>query len=98
MAPYLTQNQVLIFGSIFYYANSTYVYGMHNNPSVQMNLVLNNGTMEFTVPADMNVTAISFPQGMQNGYMEILHLPSFSAHNIKVYGPKVGPGGGEVIF
>lgn len=68
MMPYLTLNQVLIFGSIFYYANSTYVYGMHNNPSLQMNLVLNNGTMEFTVPADMNVTAISLPHGMQNGY------------------------------
>ena len=66
--PYLPMDQVKLFGSIFFFANSSFVYGIHNNPALQMNMVLNNGTMQFELPAGMNVTTVTLPFGSNSGF------------------------------
>lgn len=68
LLPYLPLNEVQLFGSIFFFANSTYVYGIHNNPALQMNMLLDNGSMKFALPAGMNVSTVSLPYGLNNGF------------------------------
>lgn len=68
LMPFLPLNQVELFGSIFFYADSSFIYGIHNNPSLQMNMLLDNGSMLFTLPAGMNVTALPTPYGQNLGF------------------------------
>lgn len=67
LMPYLPLNQVELFGSIFLFANSTYVYGIHNNPTLQMGMLLDNGTMQFELPTSMSVTQLARPYGSNHG-------------------------------
>lgn len=66
--PYLPVGSVEIFGSIFFFANSSYVYGMHNNPVLQMNMMLDNGTMYFALPSGLSVTSMQTPYGYTHGF------------------------------
>lgn len=65
--PYLPLDQVRLFGSIFFFANNSYTYGIHNNPTIQMSMLLNNGTMQFELPSTMAVTNLSRPYGSNSG-------------------------------
>lgn len=83
MLPYLPLDQVQLFGSIFFYANNTYVYGIHNNPSLQMNMLLHNGSMEFTLPSTMNVTPVTLPYGSNGLNLTPLH---YDVNHYYLYG------------
>ncbi|HLH86416.1 MAG TPA: hypothetical protein VKU79_06105 [Thermoplasmataceae archaeon] len=54
--PSFLLNHVILRGSIFYYANKTFVYTFHNNPAMNFALVVDNGTLNLTLAPYLNVT------------------------------------------
>lgn len=47
-----------VFGSLFLDTNVSYVYAIHNNPTLNTGALLDNGTMKFNVASGLNVTLI----------------------------------------
>lgn len=56
----------MVYGSLFFYANSSFIYTVHDNPSLQFNIILNNGTMKFNISNNLNVTNLSAVSGLSN--------------------------------
>ena len=54
----------MVFGSMFFYANSSYTYAVHNNPAIEFSMMLDNGTMNLAVSSSLNVTNVSSSIGM----------------------------------
>ncbi len=54
--PSFQLNSVQTFGSLFLYANNSYIVSVHDNPVAQGTLVVNNGTATIVAPAGANVT------------------------------------------
>ncbi|MCL5783636.1 MAG: hypothetical protein M1476_06995 [Candidatus Thermoplasmatota archaeon] len=67
--PAFSLNQPVVYGSVFFYANSSYIYAIHNNPALQMGLTLDNGTMTFKVPTGLNVTSFVRLSGSESEKM-----------------------------
>ncbi|MEM3675443.1 MAG: hypothetical protein QXV22_00125 [Thermoplasmataceae archaeon] len=57
--PSFLLDHVILRGSIFYYANKTFVYTFHNNPAMNFALVVDNGTLNLTLSPYLNVTEFS---------------------------------------
>ena len=62
----MNDGNVSLLGSIFLYANASYVYTLHNNPSLNIGALLNNGTMKFDLSSGFNVTKIHLSAGVQS--------------------------------
>lgn len=63
--PVFNDGNYSILGSLFLYANSTYVLVMHNNPTLNTGALLNNGTMKFALAAGFNVTELHLSAGTE---------------------------------
>ncbi|MEM0156917.1 MAG: hypothetical protein QXN26_02490, partial [Thermoplasmataceae archaeon] len=49
----------MTYGSLFFYANSSYIYTVHDNPALQFDMILNNGTMKLNISNSLTVTNLS---------------------------------------
>ncbi len=49
----------MTYGSLFFYANSSYIYTVHDNPALQFDMILNNGTMKLNISNSLAVTNLS---------------------------------------
>ena len=67
--PAFSLNHPVVYGSVFFYANNSYIYAIHNNPALQMGLLLDNGTMMFKVPTGLNVTSFVHLSGSESEKM-----------------------------
>ncbi len=56
--PIFPSSQPIVVGSVFFYANNTAVYQIHDNPSLVSNYYLNNGTTTFNVAQGLNISVI----------------------------------------
>ncbi len=63
--PVFRDGNFSILGSLFLYANSSYVFVMHNNPTLNTGALLNNGTMKFALAAGFNVTELHLFAGAE---------------------------------
>lgn len=59
--PAIPVDQATVFGSVFVYANNTSVFAIHNNPALQSSMLVENGTLYFTLAPGLNATVISTP-------------------------------------
>lgn len=67
--PTFSLNQPIVLGSVFFYANNSYVYALHNNPTLQSNFFVENGTMAFNVSS--GITMMKFQtQGSSASYSD----------------------------
>lgn len=55
MTPVFPTQQPIIVGNVFYFANNTAIYQLHDNPSMVSNYYISNGTMTMNVSSSMNV-------------------------------------------
>lgn len=76
--------QPLVIGSVFMYANSTSILTLHNNPSLQSNFLLNNGTLVMDVSNALNITQISNMQ--VQGYYNYSYLYNYSYSDNRTIG------------
>ena len=53
-------------GSIFFYANNSYTYAIHNNPSIESNFFLENGTMVLNVSPGLKISEHNMTYGFHN--------------------------------
>lgn len=60
--PVFQALQPIVVGSVFYYANNTVVYQVHNNPVELSNFFLSNGTMTFNASSNLNVSVYNPPK------------------------------------
>ncbi len=67
MMPYVTTGQVLLYGSLFFYASNTYIYSVHNNPTIQTSILVNNGTVQMVLDSSLSVTSVPRAHGMPSG-------------------------------
>jgi hypothetical protein len=65
--PAFSLNQPMTMGSVFFYANSSYVYAMHNDPALQSNFFVSNGSMTFNVSSGISMSVFS-TQGTDSTY------------------------------
>ncbi len=54
--PSFFSGQPVVAGGVFYSANNTVVYQMHDNPSLVQNVYLSNGTLSYTVAPGLNIS------------------------------------------
>lgn len=54
--PSFYSGQPIVVGGVFYSANNTAVYQIHDNPSLIQNVFLSNGTISYTVASGLNIT------------------------------------------
>lgn len=54
--PSFFSGQPVVAGGVFYSANSTVVYQMHDNPAMVQNVYLSNGTLSYTVAPGLNMS------------------------------------------
>lgn len=64
--PPFRVGEPLEMGSIFFYANNSYTYAIHNNPSIESNFFLDNGTMVFNVSSGLKISEHNIPSGFHN--------------------------------
>ena len=64
--PPFRVGEPLEMGSIFFYANNSYTYAIHNNPSIESNFFLENGTMVFNVSSGLKISEHNIPSGFHN--------------------------------
>lgn len=56
IGPLFPEMEPMLIGSVFYYANNTAVYQIHNSLSTMGNFFIDNGTAFFNVDSALNVT------------------------------------------
>lgn len=78
VTPTFPTTEPVIMGSVFYYANGTSIYQLHNNLAMVSNFLLDNGTTVFVTAAGMNAT-VYYPT--QIGSMQFKN-----GHNYSNYG------------
>ncbi len=61
--PIIPFYKPIIVGGLFVYATNTSIYAIHDNPAIQSTFVINNGTITFAVPSDLNVTVFTTAEG-----------------------------------
>ncbi|MCL4342001.1 MAG: hypothetical protein M1431_07920 [Candidatus Thermoplasmatota archaeon] len=61
----------MVYGNLFFYANSSYIYTLHDNPAMQFDMILNNGTMKFHIPVGLNVSNLSSLRGSFDSSAEV---------------------------
>lgn len=59
--PVFPTSQPIVAGSVFYFANNTAVYQVHDNPVALSNFYLSNGTMNFSVASNLNISTYNPP-------------------------------------
>ncbi len=57
--PSFVMGKVQIYGSLFLYANDSYVSTIHDNPVAQSNFIIQNGTLTFRAPQGSNISMFS---------------------------------------
>lgn len=61
--PPFRTGEPLEYGSIFFYANNSYVYVFHDNPAIASNFFLSNGTMAFNVSSNLKISEHNMTYG-----------------------------------
>lgn len=56
VTPVFPTSEPIVIGSVFYYANTTSIYQVHNNLALVSNFYLSNGTTVFNVASGMTIT------------------------------------------
>ncbi len=51
------------YGSIFFYANNSYAYAVHDNPAIESNFFVSNGTMTFNVSSKLAISEHNMTYG-----------------------------------
>lgn len=64
--PPFRVGQPLEMGSIFFYANNSYTYAIHNNPSIESNFFVDNGTMVFNVSPGLKISEHNITYGFHS--------------------------------
>ena len=59
MFPAFRTGIPMTYGSLFFYANSSYIYTAHDNPALQLDMILNNGTMKLNISSSLTITNLS---------------------------------------
>ncbi len=59
MFPAFKTGIPMTYGSLFFYANSSYIYTVHDNPALQLDMILNNGTMKLNISSSLTITNLS---------------------------------------
>lgn len=59
MFPAFKTGIPMTYGSLFFYANSSYIYTVHDNPALQLDMILNNGTMKLNISSNLTITNLS---------------------------------------
>ncbi len=75
----INNNSLLVHNSILAYFNNTIYLTMHNNPEMESNIFINNGTLHLILNKNESFYNISFP-GVSNSYK--MNMRSFSNQNI----------------
>ena len=56
----------LVMGSVFFFANNSYTYVIHNNPSIESNFFVDNGTMVFNVSPGLSISEHNISHGFHD--------------------------------
>ncbi len=92
----------MVYGDIFFYANSSYIYTLHDNPAMQFGMILNNGTMKFMIPAGLNVSNLSSLRGSFDSSAEVnatdINQNSSEAMNATMESDHEFPRGNSMFF
>ncbi len=73
----------LMIGSVFYYANNTAVYQVHNNIATVGNFYVDNGTVNFKVDSNLNISTFNPSQNaLGPKYMYGYNYSNFSNLNL----------------
>ncbi len=59
MFPAFKTGIPMTYGSLFFYANSSYIYTVHDNPALQLDMILNNGTMKLNISSNLTITNLT---------------------------------------
>ncbi len=86
----IPMNKVVIIGSVFFYANNSFIYVLHDNPAMESTFAIDNGTMNFTLASGLNATVFSSTSAMVS-----YNAPSFS-NNMDAQGNMLLGIGGHV--
>ncbi len=73
------------YGSIFFYANDTYIMTVHDNPVAQSSYIVNNGTIIFSLPDHSNVSMLRM-NGFDTRVNESMVLSGLSFQEKEMFG------------
>ena len=73
------------YGSIFFYANDTYIMTVHDNPVAQSSYIVNNGTIIFSLPDHSNVSMLRM-NGFDTRVNESMVLSGSSFQEKEMFG------------
>jgi hypothetical protein len=73
------------YGSIFFYANDTYIMTVHDNPVAQSSYIVNNGTIIFSLPDHSNVSMLRM-NGFDTRVNESMVLSGSSFQEREMFG------------
>jgi hypothetical protein len=57
--PSMPESTPILLGSLFVYGNSTTVIAVHDNPAIESNFILDNGTLHLTLAPGLNATKVT---------------------------------------
>lgn len=57
--PVMPMNTPMIVGSLFVYANNTTIIAMHDNPAIESNFIIDNGSLHFMLAHGLNATIVT---------------------------------------
>ncbi len=83
--PSFRMGSVQTYGSIFFYANDTYIMTVHDNPVAQSSYIVNNGTIVFSLPEHSNVTMLKM-NGIDTRFNESMILTGSSFQENEMFG------------
>ncbi|MFG1518883.1 MAG: hypothetical protein AAE977_00200 [Thermoplasmataceae archaeon] len=66
-APVITTDTPVLMGSLFAYLNNTDLMTVHDNPSLESNFFVSNGTINFTLATGITATKFS-PRGISSSF------------------------------
>lgn len=57
--PAIPMNNANVFGDLFIYANNTSIFAVHDNPALQTNMILDNGSLHFMLAPGLKAKVIT---------------------------------------
>ena len=83
--PSFKIGSVNTYGSIFFYANDTYIMTVHDNPVAQSSYIVNNGSIIFSLPEHSNVSMLKM-NGFDTRFNESMVLRDSSFQEKEMFG------------
>lgn len=91
--PSFAFGQPTVMGSVFFFANNSYIYAVHNNPSLQSNFWINNGTIVFNVSNGLHIHEFATAgQNSQYNQTQLVSNTSVASNDVLGADHEVEPG------